>query len=115
VQADKNRVIQIVVNLVSNANKYTPEGGRITVTAAAGGGFVRVAVTDTGVGIAPEDQAKLFSQFFRSEDPAVREQLGWGLGLHITKRLVEIQGGEISVESQAGKGSTFAFTLPVAA
>ncbi len=115
VRADKNRVIQVVINLVSNANKYTPEGGRITVTGAAESGRVRISVADTGLGISPEDQVKLFSQFFRSEDPAVRDQVGWGLGLHITKRLVEIQGGEMSVHSQVGQGSTFAFTLPVTA
>jgi len=115
VRADRNRVIQIVINLVSNANKYTPEGGRLTVRAAAEGPVVRVSITDTGLGITPEDQARLFSQFFRSENPTVREQLGWGLGLHITKRLVEVLGGEISVHSEVGRGSTFAFTLPVAA
>ena len=74
---------------------------------------VRIGVTDQGYGISPEDQARLFSQFFRSDDPLVREQAGWGLGLHITRRLVELLGGEISLQSELGKGSTFAFIVPV--
>ena len=74
---------------------------------------IRIGVTDQGYGISPEDQARLFSQFFRSDDPLVREQAGWGLGLHITRRLVELLGGEISLQSELGKGSTFAFIVPV--
>ncbi len=74
---------------------------------------MRLEVRDTGIGISEEDQEKLFSQFFRSEDPAVREEQGWGLGLNVTKRLVELMGGKIGVRSQLGKGSTFWFTLPM--
>jgi signal transduction histidine kinase len=74
---------------------------------------VRLNVSDTGYGISPEDQSKLFSQFFRSDDPNIREQTGWGLGLHITKRIVELMGGEMSVKSEQGKGSTFSFTVPI--
>lgn len=120
VHADPNRFIQVVTNMMSNASKYTPEGGWITVLAQAdpgpesGTGYVRVEVRDTGLGISDEDQEMLFSQFFRSEDPGVREEQGWGLGLNVTKRLVELMGGEIGVESTLGKGSTFWFTLPVA-
>ena len=73
-----------------------------------------VAVMDNGLGISEEDQANLFSQFFRSEDATVREQVGWGLGLSIVKMLVEAQGGEISVESAFRRGSKFAFTVPMA-
>ena len=76
-------------------------------------GYLACAVKDTGFGIAPEDQAKLFTQFFRSQNPAVREQRGTGLGLAIAKSLIELQGGAIGVESELEKGSTFAFSLPI--
>jgi len=118
VMGDRARLIQIMTNLVSNAYKYTPAGGRIAVSAQPKSdsvpGFVLCAVRDTGVGISEEDQAKLFTKFFRSGDPAVREVPGTGLGLSITKGLIEMHGGEIWVESRVGKGSTFAFTVPVA-
>jgi two-component system sensor histidine kinase/response regulator len=71
-----------------------------------------VAVNDSGIGMSQDDLAHLFTQFFRSENPAVREQPGWGLGLNVTRRLVELQGGEMGVSSEPGKGSTFWFTLP---
>jgi signal transduction histidine kinase len=114
VYADTNRFVQVVTNLISNASKYTPAGGWITVLAQGQGDFVKIEVRDTGIGISEEDREQLFSQFFRSEDPAVREEQGWGLGLNVTRRLVELLGGEIGVESTIGKGSTFWFTLPVA-
>jgi len=113
VYADPNRVMQVLTNLISNAWKYTPEGGKIKVNAIANGKYVRVNVIDTGIGISEEDQANLFSQFFRSESPAVREQTGWGLGLNVTKRLVEVMGGEIGMHSELDEGSTFWFTLPM--
>ncbi len=111
--ADPNRTVQVLTNLISNAWKYTPEGGRIIVRALVEGDFIRVEVEDTGIGISEEDQRRLFSQFFRSEDPAVREQPGWGLGLHVTRQLVLLQGGEIGLRSAPGQGSTFWFTLPL--
>ena len=110
--ADSNRLAQVLTNLVSNANKYTPNGGKINVLAKAEDDFVRVEVKDSGIGISEEDQASLFSQFFRSESPEVREQQGWGLGLSVAKRLVEAMGGEIGAVSALGQGSTFWFTLP---
>jgi signal transduction histidine kinase len=113
VYADPNRFVQVLTNLLSNAWKYSPDGGWITVIARPAGGSVRLEVRDTGIGISEEDQEKLFSQFFRSEDPAVREEQGWGLGLNVTKRLVELMGGKIGVRSELGKGSTFWFTLPM--
>lgn len=112
VRSDEARLAQIVTNLVSNAHKYSPSGTQITVAAAVEGQVVRLCVSDQGPGIVPADEARLFTQFFRSEDPLVREQPGWGLGLHITKRLVELLGGEIRVETTPGQGSTFSFTMP---
>jgi len=113
VYADSNRLVQVLTNLVSNANKYTPEGGKIRLRTRLEEVFVRVEVIDNGIGVAPEDQARLFSQFFRSEDPRVRDQQGWGLGLNLTKRLVELMGGKIEAQSVPGKGSNFWFTLPI--
>jgi signal transduction histidine kinase len=112
VYADSIRVVQILTNLMSNAWKYTPEGGTISVRAIPADSYVKIEVHDNGVGISPEDQAMLFTQFFRSEDPVVRDQQGWGLGLSITKRLVEMMGGEIGVSSRLNEGSLFWFTLP---
>jgi signal transduction histidine kinase len=114
VGCDESRLIQIISNLISNAHKYSPVGAAITLTARAEPGSVRVSVADHGYGISRADQARLFTQFFRSDEPNIREQTGWGLGLHITRRLIEIMGGEISFESEPGRGSTFSFTVSVA-
>jgi signal transduction histidine kinase len=122
VRADRSRLAQVLTNLVSNAHKYTPEGGSITVRAGLwpsgdGGGeqeFVVCSVADTGIGISSADQARLFTKFFRADHPDVRSVPGTGLGLAITKSLVELHGGELWVESDLGKGSTFSFTIPVA-
>ncbi len=114
VHADPARLTQVLINLLSNAYKYTPEGGHICVRACLQNGYVRCAVSDSGIGISPEDQARLFTKFFRSEDLAVREMPGTGLGLCIVKSLVELQGGKIEVESWPGRGTTFSFTVPVA-
>jgi signal transduction histidine kinase/DNA-binding response OmpR family regulator len=114
VRADPARLTQILINLLSNAYKYTPEGGHIAVQAWLQDRHVHCAVSDSGIGISPEDQARLFTKFFRSENPTVRDMPGTGLGLCIVKNLVELQGGEIKVKSQIGKGTTFTFTVPVA-
>ena len=114
VRADPSRLAQVLTNLLSNAHKYTPEGGRIEVRAWVDGRFVRCAVSDTGIGISPEDQARLFTKFFRADNPVVRDQPGTGLGLCIVKNLVELQGGEIEVESEVGEGTTFTFSIPIA-
>jgi signal transduction histidine kinase len=115
--ADPNRLTQILINLLGNAVKYTPYQGTIVVRVwlpPEEPDFIRCAITDTGVGISPEDQTKLFTKFFRVDNPTVREQPGTGLGLAITKNLVEMHGGRIWVESTVSKGSTFYFTVPIA-
>ncbi|MCC6602643.1 MAG: GAF domain-containing protein [Anaerolineae bacterium] len=112
--ADATRIGQVISNLMSNANKYTPEGGEIVVRAWPNGRSAYVSIQDNGLGISEEDQQKLFTQFFRAEDKAVREQPGWGLGLSIVRRMVEAQDGEITFESELGTGSTFTFTVPLA-
>lgn len=113
VNVDPNRLAQVLTNLVSNANKYTDPSGKIDLRAHLEGDFVRVEVSDTGIGVSTEDQGRLFTQFFRSEDPMVREQQGWGLGLNVTQRLVELMGGQIGAQSEYRKGSLFWFTVPV--
>ncbi|HLC42019.1 MAG TPA: ATP-binding protein [Methylomirabilota bacterium] len=112
VWGDADRVTQILTNLISNAHKYTPVEGSITVTARQDDGVVRVDVSDSGVGLSPEEQAKLFTKFFRAHDRSPQSARGTGLGLVITRLLVELHGGQITVSSAPGKGSTFTFTLP---
>jgi len=116
VRADRGRVRQVLLNLLSNAIKFTPDGGRISVAAMPtnGGAAARVAVTDSGIGIAAEDQARLFQEFVQLDASASRKYEGTGLGLALSRRLIELHGGAIGVESELGKGSTFWFTLPTA-
>jgi len=114
VVANPDRVIQILTNLVANAHQYTPPGGEIVVSARAHDEEVHISVSDTGIGIAAEDQERLFSRFFRADDPIVQETPGTGLGLAIVKSLVEMYSGRIWVESELGEGSRFTFTLPTA-
>ncbi len=114
VWADPNRVIQILTCLLRNAIMYTPEGGEITIRARPEDDEVSIQVKDAGIGISLEDQARLFSPFFRSDEPAVREQHGWGLSLHLSARLVQMMGGEIGADSTTGSGSEFWVTLPQA-
>jgi signal transduction histidine kinase len=112
VWADADRVTQILTNLIANAHKYTPVEGSIMVAARRDDGFVRVEVTDTGTGLSPEDQAQLFTKFFRAHDRSSQVGGGTGLGLVITRLLVELHGGQITVSSAPGQGSTFSFSLP---
>ena len=114
--ADERKVKQVVINLLSNAVKFTPAGGSVTVRArrAAGAGntVAEVAVIDTGVGIAPDQQALVFEEFRQAAGDHLRKSEGTGLGLALAKRFVELHGGTIRVESAPGRGSTFAFILP---
>ncbi len=119
VRADAKRLSQILTNLISNASKYTPESGRIQVSAqlveGESGHQLQIALQDSGIGIRAADQARVFSQFFRADDELVTAVRGTGLGLNITKKLVELQGGEIGFISEHRQGSTFFFTLPIVA
>ncbi|MGQ0653820.1 MAG: ATP-binding protein, partial [Betaproteobacteria bacterium] len=112
-QADERKFKQIVLNLLSNAVKFTPAGGRVDVSAKLDTTHVEVAVRDTGVGIAPEDQAAVFEEFKQVGRDYTRKAEGTGLGLALTKRFIELHGGEIRLQSEVGKGSTFSFTLPI--
>ena len=112
VRADSRRVEQVLLNLLSNAIKFT-EQGHIRITCTRSGDAVRISVADTGIGIKPEDLERLFRPFTQVETGLTRQYEGTGLGLSISKRLVTLMGGEITVESEPGRGSTFSFTLPV--
>jgi len=110
---DERKVKQVLLNLLSNAVKFTPEGGRITLKAGLTDGAVEIAVSDTGVGIAQEDQAAIFEEFRQVGSDETRKQEGTGLGLTLAKKFIELHGGRIWVESEVGRGSTFTFTLPL--
>jgi signal transduction histidine kinase len=112
-QADERKFKQILLNLLSNAVKFTPDGGRVDVCAKRDTTKVEIAVRDTGVGIAPDDQGALFEEFKQVGRDYTRKAEGTGLGLALTKRFVELHGGEIRVDSAPGKGSTFTVLLPL--
>jgi signal transduction histidine kinase len=111
VRADERKIRQVVLNLLSNAIKFTPEGGRIEVAAVPKDGSVEVSVSDTGVGIAPEDHEAVFEEF-RQVGTAEKKAEGTGLGLTLCRKFIELHGGRIWVKSQVGEGSTFTFTIP---
>jgi signal transduction histidine kinase len=111
VEGDERRIKQVIFNLLSNAVKFTPAGGAVDVSAAQVDGEVRVSVADTGPGLALEDHERIFEEFQQTE-AGVEQREGTGLGLALSKRLVELHGGRIWVDSEIGKGSTFVFTLP---
>lgn len=104
---------RVVINLVTNAIKYSPEGGQVIVSTRTSPGWFELRVTDHGLGISPEDQDRLFTEFFRSTNPTALKQPGTGLGLTIVSRIVSRRGGLISVDSTPGVGSTFRVTLPI--
>ena len=114
VRADQARLRQVLLNVLSNAVKYTPEGGSITTTAVRRDGTVAISVRDSGVGIAPQDQARVFDDFTRIDAAYVRDQQGTGLGLSLARRLARLMGGDITLESAPGEGSTFTITVPAA-
>ncbi len=111
--ADERKVRQVLLNLLANAVKFTPDGGWIGVTARRADGEIQVSVRDSGIGIAPDDQPKVFEEFQQVGKPSDRPREGTGLGLTLAKRFVELHGGRIWLESVVGKGSTFTFALPV--
>ena len=113
-QVDYYRLLQVLTNLVSNAYKYTPNGGKITFRACQNNGRVEFSVTDTGIGLSPEAVAMLGTKFWRAEDDFTRSRPGTGLGFAITRSLVEQMGDSIHIQSEVGKGSTFSFSIPVA-
>ncbi len=114
VVADERKVRQVLLNLLSNAVKFTPDGGTIAVQAQRRAGEVQVSVRDTGIGIALEDQAKVFDEFQQVGRPSDRSREGTGLGLTLAKRFIELHGGRIWIESEVGTGTTFTFAIPVA-
>ncbi len=112
--ADADRVTQVLINLLSNASKFTPDGGKLKIEAVRDNNWCRVSVIDNGIGIKKEDQESIFEPFCQLNNPLVKERSGTGLGLAITRQIIERHGGRIWVESEYGKGSQFIFTLPLA-
>jgi len=111
--ADKERIEQVIINIISNSVKYTPEGGRIDISAVCKDEKISVRVADNGIGIPEEDKEHIFERFYRVEKSRTSETGGTGLGLAIARELIEAHGGTISIESELGKGSAVTVTLPV--
>ncbi len=111
-QADENQIQRVFTNLLSNAIRFTPEKGTITLRAAPTDAALHMEVSDTGIGMPPEDVSMLFTEFFRADNPINRERKGTGLGLVLVKRIIEAHGGRIGVRSEVGRGTTFSFMLP---
>jgi signal transduction histidine kinase len=114
VHADYERTRTVLENLISNAVKYSPDGGIIRIMGRVDGDHAIISVSDQGIGIPLEEQSKLFRRFYRADNRLRRETQGAGLGLFLSRAIVEAQGGRIWVESQPGRGSRFSFTLPLA-
>ena len=114
VYADEGKIAQVLLNLVENASKFTPDGCKLKVEAVTEGDWCRMSVIDNGIGIKKEDQERVFEPFARLDNPLVKERGGTGLGLAIVKQIIERHGGLIWVESKYGKGSRFIFTVPLA-
>ena len=109
---DAARVSQVLDNLVSNAIKYSPDGGEVTVSLRSDDGTVVCSVSDTGMGMSKEDQEEVFTKFFRSQSVRNSAIPGVGLGLSISKAIVEAHGGQVSLYSEVGRGTTFTFAVP---
>jgi signal transduction histidine kinase len=114
VRGDVTELERALISLVTNAVRFTPDGGSIVVGLRAADGGAEMSVTDTGIGISEEDRPRVFTEFFRSADPAVQVRPGSGLGLAIVNHIVRRHGGRIEVESALGAGSTFRIWLPAA-
>jgi len=112
VYADKLKIKQVLYNLFSNAIKFTPEKGKIAIDIDYGDEDITISVSDSGIGIPPEEQDKIFESFRQLDSDSNRQYQGTGLGLALVRNIVEMHGGQIWVESEAGRGSTFKFTLP---
>ncbi len=113
VLGDRNKIVQMLTNYLSNAYKYTQDEGDIRIDIKLQGEFARVAVSDNGHGISRNNQEQLFTRFYRVDNSLTSEIGGTGLGLSIVKAMVELQGGEVGIQSVEGEGSTFSFTLPL--
>jgi len=114
VYADKAKVKEVLLNLLSNAAKFTPDGGKLKIEAVREDSWCRVSVIDNGIGIKKEDQEQIFEPFYQLDNPLTKERGGTGLGLALAKHIIEKHGGQIRVESEYGRGSRFTFTLPLA-
>ncbi len=114
VTGDRDRLVQVVSNLVNNAVKYSPEGGTVTISSRSEGGYALITVADTGLGIPPDEIGHVFERFRRVRSGAAQSIAGTGLGLTIVRQIVEMHGGKIWVESAVGHGSAFHFTVPLA-
>jgi two-component system phosphate regulon sensor histidine kinase PhoR len=114
VLADRQRLPQVIINLLDNAVKFTPAGGNIVISARQSDGRLRLSVRDTGIGIPQDEQGRIFERFYRVDASRDRREGGTGLGLAIAKHLVQAMGGTIEVESSAGEGTTFCVVLPLA-
>ncbi len=112
-QLDKEKMVAVLVNLLGNAAKYTPDGGHVAMKVKIDSGQLLIAIEDSGVGIAAEEIPKVFDKFFRSSDPRVQAETGSGLGLSLAREVIRMHGGDLTVESQFDKGSTFLVTIPV--
>jgi signal transduction histidine kinase len=112
-QLDKDKILAVLVNVLGNAAKYTPVGGRVSLKVKVENGLLKAAVQDSGVGISAQDLPKVFEKFFRSDDPRVQAETGSGLGLSLAQEVVRMHGGDIEVESVIDQGSTFTVSLPV--
>jgi two-component system phosphate regulon sensor histidine kinase PhoR len=114
IRADETRFSQVMINLLDNAIKYTPENGSVTVTAKVVNNSLQVDIKDTGIGISEKDLPRIFERFYRVDKARSRELGGTGLGLSIVKHIVQAHSGQVWVKSELGLGSTFSFTIPLA-
>jgi len=114
VHADKAKLNEALLNLLSNATKFTPDGGNLKIKAVREDNWCQVSVIDNGIGIKEEDQEQVFEPFYQLDNPLTKGKSGTGLGLTLVKQIIEKHGGQIWVESEYGKGSRFTFALPLA-